>query len=304
MKNDISNIHIWWIMEPRLESGLLRTFLAIAEGGSFTRAAEAVHRTQSAVSMQVKRLEEGVGRPLFRRGGRGVVLTPPGEALLPKARRIVRLLDEAASSLAAEEVTGPVSIGVPEEYGSNLLPGILARFATIHPGVQVTVRCEPSDGYAAAVARGELDLAVVTAEPGEPEDAVLLHDPIEWVTSEAQGAHERDPLPLAMFDRGCWWRHRALEALEEAGRPYRIAYTSASVAGVQAAVSSGLAVAVLGRSTLPTGARTLGKRDGFPPLPVSKLALRRRAGPAPTAVARMAEAVTQAFEGAGTRTYP
>ncbi|MEE8536142.1 MAG: LysR substrate-binding domain-containing protein [Kiloniellales bacterium] len=289
-------------MEPRLDSELLRTFLAIAEGGSFTRAAEAVHRTQSAVSMQVKRLEDSIGQPLFRRSGRGVTLTPSGEALLPKARRIVRLLNEAAASLSAEALAGPVSIGVPEEYGSNLLPAILGRFAAVHPGVQVTVRCEPSDGYATAVERGELDLAVVTAEPGDPEDGVLLHDPIEWVASEAHGAHELDPLPLAMFDRGCWWRHRALEALEEAGRPYRVAYTSASVAGVQAAVSSGLAVAVLGRSTLPPGVRTLGGHEGFPALPVSKLALRRRPGAAPAAVVRMAEAIAQAFETAGART--
>ena len=285
-------------MDIPLDSNLLRTFVTIADSGSFTRAAETIRRTQSAISLQVKKLEEAVGQPLFARGARGVSLTPAGERLLSDSRRILRLLDEAAARLAGDAVAGQVSIGIPEEYGSHLLPGILARFAEVHPGVEVSVRCEPSDGFAAAIDCGGLDLAVMAADPGEERGAILLHDPILWVASEKHGAQERDPLPLAMFERGCWWRDRALEALGRTGRRYRVAYASASVAGVQAAVSSGLAVGVLGRGTLPAGARTLGEAEGFPRLPVSTVVLRQRPGPLPAATRRMAETITRAFQDA------
>ncbi|MDX1422674.1 MAG: LysR substrate-binding domain-containing protein [Kiloniellales bacterium] len=283
-------------MTARLESDLLRTFAAIADSGGFTRAAELVGRTQSALSLQMKKLEETVGQPLFLREARGVRLTAAGEDLLIRARPILRQLDRAAENLRGGPVEGAVRVGVPEEYGASLLPGVLARFAERHPGVQVTVRCETSLSFAPALARGELDLAVMVSDRGAAQGEILLHDPTVWVTSARHLTHERDPLPLALFDSGCWWRDWSLRALDDAGLRYRIAYSSASVAGIQAAVGSGLAVGVLGQSTLPPGTRRLSAAEGFRELPASTVVL-RTAGGATDAVRSMAAAIREAFRG-------
>lgn len=282
-------------MDARLESDLLHTFVAIVDSGSFTRAAEAVRRTQSAVSMQMKKLEGIVGRPLFLRGGRGLRLTAEGEALLGDARRVLQLLDQAARSLRPEAPEAPLRVGIPEEYGATLLPRVLARFAADHPAVEVTLHCAPSPSLARSLGRGELDAAVVVndgeAVPGE----ILLHDPTLWVTSSHHLAHEQEPLPLALFDRGCWWRDWALRELDRQGRAYRVAYTSASIAGIAAVIASGLAVGVLGRSTMPPGTRALLPEDGFATLPGSNIVLLRRPEAISAALDSMAESLRAAF---------
>lgn len=282
-------------MKARFDSELLRTFVSIAETGSFTRAADLVGRTQSAVSMQVKRLEDVAGATLFVRNARGVALTPLGESLLTDARRIIRLLDQAAEALHPNALEGSVSVGIPEEYGTTILPQILARFAETHARVEVTVTCEPSLALQAALERGDLDLAVTVVDDGRTQGEILLHDPTVWVTSSRHLAHEQDPLPVAMFARGCWWRDWALKALDDRRLRYRIAYSSASVAGVQAAVKSGLAVAVLGHSMIPEGTRMLATWDGFASLPGSNVVLRQRQRAAAQPVAGMAAAIRDAF---------
>jgi len=284
-------------MPSQLDSELLRTFVAIADCGSFTRAAEIVGRTQSAVSMQVKRLEATVGWPLFRRARSGVSLTEPGERLLSKARRVVRLLDQALDSLDADPLAGSLAVGIPEEFGASLLPLVLARFAERHSGVQVTVRCETSPALQDAVARGELDLAVLVIDTGRAEGEVLLRDPTLWMTSARHPTQEREPLPVAMFEPGCWWRDWALRSLDEQGRDYRVVFTSASVAGIQAAVTAGLAVAVLGRSMTPPGVRLLGPEEGFAELPASSIVLRAKHRRPSAAAAHMAEVIRSAFRG-------
>ena len=288
-------------MDPRLDSDLLRTFVAIADTGSFTRAADAVHRTQSAVSMQIKKLEETVGRPVFNRGTRGVALTRSGEILLANARRVLRLLDETILTLGDQGAEGEVRIGIPAEYGNTLLPRILAQFSESHSRVRLTVRCEAStasdtrEGFAPALERGELDVAVILAESGDPPGEILFHDPLVWITSERHLVHEEDPLPVAAFNPGCWWRRNALDTLERQNRRYRIAYSSTSVTGIQAAVSAGLAVGFLGRSTVPPGARVLTGEEGFPPLPGSNVVMRTRTGPLSPAVERMVMVIREAF---------
>lgn len=282
-------------MDARLDSELLRTFVAIADTGSFTHAAEIVRRTQSAVSMQVKRLEEAAGQSLFLREARGVRLTPPGETLLATARRVVRLLDQAADTLRIEPLEGTVKMGIPEEYGATILPDVLARFADRHPGIQVTVKCESSLALDSAIDEGELDLAVLVVDRGNAKGETLFHDPTVWVTSAKHLVHEHDPLPVALFEQGCWWRDWALKDLDDRGRRYHVAYTSSSVAGLQAAVMSGLAVAVLGQSTVPQGARALSEADEFSNLPGSRIVLRRRQGASSQAAASMDSAIRDAF---------
>ncbi len=282
-------------MNLPLDSELLRSFVAISDAGSFTRAAQSLHKTQSAVSMQVKRLESLVGHPLFVREARGVALTPCGETLLLNARRVLALLEETLSDLRGERVEGAVRIGVPEEYSASILPEILGRFAETHPAVEVTVTCGQSLALGAAFDRGDLDLAVLLVDQGRAEGEVLGHDPTVWATSARHLVHEQEPLPVALFDQGCWWRDWALKMLEDRGKPYRIAYSSASTAGLQAALSAGLAVAVMGASTVPAGARLLTPEEGFVNLPGSTIVLRRGGDLSTGAVKSMTDVIRQAF---------
>lgn len=264
-------------MANELETDLLRTFVAIADAGGFTRAAQRIHRTQSAVSMQMKRLEENIGRALFQREGRQVVLTHEGEMLLSYARRILKLQEEALTTLTAPDLAGLIRVGTPDDYVLRFLPGVLSRFAHAYPQVQVEVHCEPSTRLEAAIASDELDLALITREPQLPQDRILRQEPAVWATSARHFVHEREPLPLALFQKGCIFRQWAMAALDRLGRPYRVAYVSPSLAGIQAVVSAGLAVTVLGRSILPAGVRELTPEEGFPGFPSATIILRRSA---------------------------
>ncbi|MCK5836156.1 MAG: LysR family transcriptional regulator [Desulfobacula sp.] len=283
-------------MNGRLDSELLRTFVAIAEVGSFTQATKVVYRTQSTISMQMKKLEEILGHALFLREARGVKLTPDGTMFLENARRIVKLLDQAEKSFESRRIKGIVKIGIPEEYGSTTLPNVLASFSENFPNVQISVRCEPSENFVQSIDNRDLDLAVVISDPGYERGEILFHDPTVWATSKHHLTHEEEPLPLAVFEKGCQWREWALKAMEQVDRNYRIVYSSASVAGVQAAVTSGLAVAVLGQSTLPKGVRSLTRNEGFPKLPGVNVTLQKSAEKPSEAVECMVLAILNSFQ--------
>ena len=262
-------------MSVQLDSDLLRTFVAIVDAGGFTPAARQIHRTQSAVSMQMRRLETTLDRALFQRDGRGMRLTPDGEALLDYARRLLKLHDEALAVLARPDVSGLVRLGTPDDYVNRFLPSILVRFAQAFPKVQVEVYCEPSVNQRRLLAEDRLDLALITCIPDEETGEVLRREPTVWATAERYLVHEDDPLPLALFQPGCPFRNWALADLNEMGRSHRIAYTSASISGILAAVTAGLAVTVLGRSVLPTGIRPLSVNEGFSLLPTASITLHR-----------------------------
>ncbi len=253
-------------MEPSLDIDLLKTFIAIAETGSFAGAAEEVGRTQSAVSMQMKRLEELVGRPLFARDGRKSRLTPDGEHLLDYARRIVRLSNEALSAISHPELSGIVHLGTPDDYAERLLPEILARFSRTHPLVQVDVECKSSGSLVQETMAGKLDLSIVTCDNNALHGEIIRSEPLVWVTSARHSVHEQSVLPLAASTPSCKWRQMAFDALDESGRPYRIAYSSANSLAVGAAVLSGLAVAAIPEIILRPGMRVLCEADGFPRL--------------------------------------
>ncbi len=282
-------------MEPQLESDLLRTFVAIADTGSFTHAADKVRRTQSAVSMQVKRLEEVVGEPLFTRGPRGVDLTPSGHKLIGDARRILALLNQAAASLRAEPLQGEVRIGIPNDYGPTILPKVLGNFATNNLGVEVTVRSTTSADLNAALSDNELDLIVVWEETIRAGSEVLLHDPTVWMTSEEFCMHEWEPMPVALFEHDCWCRDWAVMTLDQLDRPYRIAYSSDNSEGLKAAVTSGLAIAPMSRRQIPTCCRELTREDGFWNVLDSNVVMRRRSNAASDALEAMAAAIREAF---------
>ncbi len=270
-------------MMPVLEPELLQTFVAIAETGRFTEAAKRVGRTQSAVSMQIKRLEETIGRSLFVRDGRSVKLSSDGELLLGHARRVLRAHEEALSVFHPSELTGAVTIGAPDEYAVAFLPKILRSFAETHPQVHVNVVCEPTRSLLPKLDLDEIDFVLFT-EGGEVDrddgksDPILLREPVVWATSDKHCVHQDDPVPLALFQPGCRFRQWAVSALADAGRGYRINYTSVSFAGIETAMRAGLAVGAIPRSNVTPGMRVLTERDGFPALPDYALAVRRAKG--------------------------
>ncbi|WP_020585819.1 LysR substrate-binding domain-containing protein [Desulfobacter curvatus] len=275
---------------------LLRTFIAIADTGSFSLAADQISRTQSAVSMQIKRLEELLEKSLIHRDSRNLKLTGDGVTLLHFARRILKLNEEALSLLKRPELKGWVSIGLPDDYAARFLPEILANFSRTHPRVQVKVTCDPSNILLERIQRKNLDLAIVTAPTPEVENGILLRqDPLVWVTSERHCQHEITPLPLALFSGDCYCRKWAIYALERAGVEHRIAYTSPSIMGLQAAVTAGLAVTAISQSIVWPGIRQLSPEQGFPSLPNASLLLRRNPESNNCIVDSLADHICKAF---------
>jgi len=282
-------------MASTLDTDLLQTFVAIADTGGFTRAAGIVHRSQSAVSMQMKKLEESVGQPLFEKIGRGVQLTRDGEILLSYARRILKLHEEAVVTLRRPDMVGSVRIGIPDDYVAAYLPGILTSYASAFPMVQIEVICEPSEYLMDATSKGQVDLAIVTEFPGNEKGHVLRREATVWATSRFHFAHEINPLPLVLFQQGCIFRSWARKALEEIDKPYRVAYSSPSITGIEAIVGAGLGVTVLVRSILNEGMLELTPREGFPELPDSVITLLRSPSSASPAIACLSDFILEHF---------
>ena len=280
-------------MDMTLETPLLRTLVAVSETGSFTRAAARVHRTQSAVSMQIKRLEDTVGKPLVERDRRQARLTREGAALVEYARRILNLHDEALAAVSQPEITGLVRIGTPDDYAAGFLPQVLSDFAESHPHVEVELRCEVSAKIFRAFEKGEVDVALLTAGSWLKGGEIIRREPIVWATSVRHMVHERDPLPLAVFEPGCLFRESALAAFDKNQRSYRIAYSSESTAGLTTAALAGLAVTVLARSSVPAGLRELSPDEGFPVLPSVDIALLRPPSGRLPAADRLADHIAQ-----------
>lgn len=283
-------------MPTNLPTELLRTFVAIADTGNFSQAAKLVHRTQSAVSMQIKRLEELVEKTLFTRDSRHSSLTADGLTLLGYARRILKLNEEAVSLLTQPELSGWVRIGLPDDYATRFLPEILAGFSRSHPRVQVEVICEPSTQLRQRIKRHELDLAMTTSAVPDEENALLLsREAVVWATSEQHFPHEETPLPLALFPNDCIYRSWAIDALDKAGVEYRIAYSSPSNMGLQSAVIAGLAVTATSLSIIPPGMRQLRPEEGMPLLPNVYFLLHRSPAADSCVVDSLAEHIAKAF---------
>jgi DNA-binding transcriptional LysR family regulator len=253
-----------------LDPDLLRAFVLIAEERSFTRAAQMVGRTQSAVSMQVQRLEAVLGQQLFHRGRGGQVdLTRHGQFLLDRAREMLSLNDDIWRTFHQPSVSGKVCLGAPDDYTLRFLPRVLMRFAEVHPDVEVEVVCAPSDELVPKLRTGMLDLTLVS-DGHQPEDMPnmrLWSGPLVWVGSARHATHRMDPLPVALATPTCAWRVAATSRLNEAGRRFRVAYTSATQIGTMAPVMAGLAVTISPATALPEGLRILGREEGLPDLP-------------------------------------
>jgi DNA-binding transcriptional LysR family regulator len=264
-------------MTVLLDIDQLRTFIAIAETGSFTKAAEVVNKTQSAVSMQMKRLEERIERPIFIRDGRASKLTEDGTRLLDYARRLVKLNVETVAAFSDEALSGRVRLGVPDDYADRYLPEIMARFSRAYPSVELTVICEPSFDLLERIDANEIDLAIVTNCESKRAAETFRRERLLWVTSNRHSTHLEEPLPLALGRPTCSWRRIAVERLESVGRPHRVLYSSSNAGAVAAAVLAGLAVSVLAESGLRPGMRVLTANEGFPELPSCRVGLVRSA---------------------------
>lgn len=276
---------------PLLEFDLLRSFVAIAESGSFTRAAEQVFRSPAAVSMQIKRLEETLGKSLFLREARQVRLTAEGEVLLSYSRRLLRLNEEAVSQFVAPTIEGTICFGSPEDLATGVLPKVLAQFARSHPAVAVNVIAGSSTELLSLLDAGELDMALLTAgnvgqDPTRGE--VVFTEPLIWANRSGGVAAEKTPLPLAVASRGCCWRTMALEALDKQGIDYRIAYTCDHSAGMQAAMEADLAIAPLPQSHMRAPFVQVDANLGLPEIGEYQLLFehRKALGPAGNALAR------------------
>jgi DNA-binding transcriptional LysR family regulator len=256
-----------------LDSELLRTFIAVTKAGSVTDGAAQIHRSQSATSLQIKRLETIIGRPVFERHGRGVVLTEAGLYLLPVAYDVTGRLDGALSDLSQQTVRGTLRLGIPDDHARAKLAQIIATFTRAHPQVKLNVTCAVSTEFPEALEKGRLDMAVYEVEHPAPGEELLFEDPTCWVVSDHADFSAADPLPIALFDHACWWRDAAIASLQARGRPHRVVYSSQSVSGVIAAIEAGIAIGLVGRSSIQPSLSIVSSAFGFDPTPTSKLVI-------------------------------
>ena len=278
-----------------LNSELLKVFLAVAETGSVTGGATRISRSQSAVSLQIQKLESVLGRPVFVRHGRGVKLTEVGERLLPVAQDVSLTLASALRELGCDDLRGKLHIGIPDDESKETLSRIVGEFSQLHPLVELEVTCSLSTTFADALATGSMDLAVYELENPCDGLEVLREEQTAWMMSRHHNLLSHDPLPVALFDRDCWWRDTALAALRAMDRPYRIVYSSQSVAGVAAAIEAGIAVGLLGLSSINHRLRQLEPKEGFTGTSVSQLVLGSRQGADSPEILAMQCAIRQAY---------
>jgi DNA-binding transcriptional LysR family regulator len=257
-----------------LDLELLRSFVSVVDAGGFTRAGERVHRTQSTVSQQIKRLEDDVGQPLLNRAGKGVTPTEAGERLLSYARRLLSLAEEARDVMARPGNEGAVRLGIPEDFAAYRLTRLLAAFSRGKPGLRLDVRADQSMVLRRDLERGEIDLALLKRDAGEQGGIASWPERVHWVTSKAHPIDAKvSSLPLIGFPTGCLYRARAIHAIESAGRSWHMAYTSSSLAGIQAAVAAGLGVSILSEMAIQADHQRLTAKDGFVPIDKTEMAL-------------------------------
>jgi DNA-binding transcriptional LysR family regulator len=259
---------------PVLDPDLLKAFLAVAGHRSFTRATAALNRTQSAVSVQIRRLEERLGTKLFQRTRAGVALTAAGDELLVYARRLLDLNAEAVDALSTRKREAVVRLGVMDDYGTIVIPPLLARFAKSHPDIRIEIETGLTATMPARLGEA-YDLVIAMHPEGRGDGELLRREQAVWAAADSYPLGAHDTLPVALYPPGCLFRQWAAEALDAAGRPWRLAFVSRTLAAVEAIAAEGLAVTVVKSGTLPPRLRALTEGDGLPPLPAADIRLHR-----------------------------
>jgi DNA-binding transcriptional LysR family regulator len=261
---------------PALDPELLQAFVAVADHRSFTRAASQLNRTQSAISMQIKRLEDRLGAKLFHRTKANVDLSSAGEGLLGYARRILALNDEAVARLRQHKVEGVVRLGVMDDYGTAIVPPLLAGFLSGYPLIHVEMETGLTASMPARLGEA-YDLVIAMHPVGRGGGEFLRREQAVWATSAEHPVEEQDPLPVALYPQGCLFRKWAMEALDAAKRRWRLAFVSHSLAAVESIAAQGLAVTVVKSGTFPGRLRRIPEQDGLPALPAADICLHRSA---------------------------
>lgn len=284
-----------------LDLDLLRAFVAVAETHSFTQAARLVLRNQSAVSLQIKRLEKQVGRRLFERTPHHVRLTPQGTALLDDARSLLRLNDEILARNAAPEISGTVRLGTPEDFATAHLPQVLARFAAAFPAVTLEVTCDLTLNLLAKFRQRAFDLVLVKRDPDartNPSGIRVWREPLVWVSARSESGSGDGVLPLVVSPPPCVYRKRAIAALDAHKRRWRVAYSCASLSGSLAAVRAGLGVTILPKEMVPPGLHVIDGAGALPPLEETEIALMSAARLSPPGE-RLRNHIIRSLEGEG-----
>lgn len=272
-----------------LDMDVLRTLAVAMDLGGFAKAADRLGRSQSAVSLQMRKLEERVGRPLFRRQGRRVALTDAGDAVLSYARRIVELNDQALAVVRGISIEGSVRFGVPQDFGDTWLPSVLARFSRTHPAVLIEARVDRSNKLVERIAQRSLDLALLWGNPQLPNTATVRRLPMSWIGRKDAKYPPGEAVPLALFESPCVFRQPGIEALERAQRPWRLTFTSPSLSGLWAAAAAGLGITIRTTLGLPAQLAALDRSSGLPKLPQTALSLYTVDANPPPAIARLRE---------------
>ena len=280
-------------MPFHLDSVALKSFIAIAEIGTFSNAADTVGRTQSAVSLQIKKLEESLGCTLFERTSRSVKLTEQGEIFLGYAKRIIELQWEVHSRLKEPDVEGEIRLGTPEDFATHYLPKVLATFRKHHPRVQLNVSCDLTLNLLKGFDRGQFDLVLVKQDPKTSKSGIKVwREPLVWAAADHYELEQ--PLSLVLSPQPCIYRARALAALDKGNKSWHIAYTSPSLAGTLAAVRAGLGMSVLPANMLPAGIHSI-RNKKLPELSDAEIALLKRKG-IPKAGEMLAEHIVHSME--------
>lgn len=250
---------------------LLHSFVSVVDAGGFTAAGERVHRSQSTVSQQIRKLEESLECALFVREGRQVSLTEDGERLLGYARRMLALSTEVREAVSGRKRVDVIRLGIPDDFAADTLTILVSEFARSRPGVRLSVRCDLTSALTRALERGDLDVALLKREPGAGASLAAWPEQLHWIGAPGLDVSATEPVPLVAFPQGCIYRNRAIHALEAAGRHWRIAYESPNLMGLQAALTGGLGVALLERRCLLPDHRIID--TGLPAVPSTELAL-------------------------------
>lgn len=254
-------------MAINLPTDVLRTFLAVIDLGSFTKAGQLLGRTQPAISLQIRKLEELVGLKLMDTSGRTIVLTREGENLARYARQLLVMNDEIVARLQKKDSAGSLRVGLPTDYAISFFQTALGNFGKANPEVQMSIHCEISDALIPMFERDDLDVVVAMFD-GQPPPGLIYtwaERPL-WTVGVASDAHTKTPVPIAAHPDGCHYRDRMIDGLDQIGKAWRITFCSPGINGIQEAVQSGLGVTALTQRTLLRGMRVLSERDGFPPL--------------------------------------
>ena len=259
---------------PSLDPDLLKALVAVADLRSFTRAAEALGRTQSAISAQIKRLEMQLGMTLVHRTTTRVELSAAGEGLVGYARRILNLGEEAVRTLRKHEIAGRVRLGVMDDYGALILPPLIKSFVGSFPAIEIQMETGLTGAMVGRLGR-DFDVVIAMHPRGEGGGVLLRQEPAVWAGSAAIAPGELDPLPVALYPQGCLFRQWALEALDRSGRRWRLAFVSHSLSAVEAIARQGLAITVVKAGTCPSTLRVFGRQEGLPPLPCADIRLHR-----------------------------